>query len=78
VRYPKMMNSQTGSQPISPRSSNLVEDSDVPAASTVEYNIDEGMVGIDSASRINEGESRLLIKMTLILCSSNIFFLWCF
>jgi hypothetical protein len=74
VRYPKMMSSQTGSQPISPRSSNLVEDSDVPSASMVEYNIDEGMVGIDSASRINEGESRLLIKMTLILYSPNIFF----
>jgi hypothetical protein len=54
-----MMSSQTG---------------DVPSASKVGYNIDEGMVGIDSASRINEGESGLLIKMMLILCSSNIFF----
>jgi hypothetical protein len=65
-----MMGSQIGSQAISSRSSNLNEESKVPSASTVEHNIDEGMGRL----HINEGESRLLIKMTVIFCSSNIFF----
>lgn len=66
MRYPKMMSSQTGSQPISSRTINLVEDNKLPSASMMEYNNDEGVVEINSAPRINEGQSRLLIKMTLI------------
>jgi hypothetical protein len=60
LHYPKMMSSQIGSQPISSRSSNFNEECEVPSTSIVEYNIDEGTTGM----HINEGESRLLIKMT--------------